>query len=49
MTVPAYRRYIIDKIRRYHATYLGWISDYTSADPAVLEGAAEVQKAFGYR
>jgi hypothetical protein len=26
MTVPAYRRYMIDKIRRYHATYLGWIS-----------------------
>ena len=49
MTVPAYRRYMIDKIRRYHATYLGWISNYTSADPAVLKGAAEVQKAFGYR
>ncbi len=49
MTVPAYRRYMIDKIRRYHATYLGWISSYTSSDPAVLEGAAEVQKAFGYR
>lgn len=49
MTVPAYRRYMIDKIRRYHATYLGWISGYTSTDPAVLQGAAEVQKAFGYR
>lgn len=49
MRVPAYRRYMIDKIRRYHATYLGWISRYSSADPLVLEGAAEVQKAFGYR
>ncbi|MBN2452317.1 MAG: DUF4832 domain-containing protein [Lentisphaeria bacterium] len=49
MTVPAYRRYMIDKIRRYHATYLGWISGYNSADPAVLDGAGEVQKAFGYR
>ena len=49
MTVPAYRRYMIDKIRRYHTTYLGWISNYTSAQPAVLQGAAEVQKAFGYR
>ncbi|TWT75757.1 hypothetical protein CA13_73300 [Planctomycetes bacterium CA13] len=49
MTVPAYRRYMIDKIRRYHATYLGWISSYTSADATVLKGAGEVQKAFGYR
>jgi len=49
MTVPAYRRYMIDKIRRYHATYLGWISGYSATDPAVLAGAAEVQKAFGYR
>ncbi len=49
MMVPAYRRYMIDKIRRYHASYLGWISGYTSDDPAVLEGAAELQKAFGYR
>ncbi len=49
MTVPAYRRYMIDKIRRYHATYLGWISSYTSANPTVLKGAAELQKAFGYR
>ncbi len=49
MTVPAYRGYMIDKIRRYHTTYLGWISNYSSADPAVLEGAAEIQKAFGYR
>jgi hypothetical protein len=49
MRVPAYRRYMIDKIRRYHASYLGWISSYTAAEPAVLEGAAELQKAFGYR
>jgi hypothetical protein len=49
MKVPAYRRYMIDKIRRYHASYLGWIDNYNDSDRKVLEGAAELQKAFGYR
>ncbi len=49
MKVPAYRRYMIDKIRRYHASYLGWINDYSDWEPQVLAGAAEIQKAFGYR
>jgi hypothetical protein len=49
MTVPAYRKYMLDKIRRYHAAYLGWISNYSDTIPAVLEGAGELQKAFGYR
>ncbi|MHB8897180.1 MAG: DUF4832 domain-containing protein [Thermoguttaceae bacterium] len=49
MTVPAYRRYMIDKIRRYHASYLGWINNYDQSDRDVLAGAAELQKAFGYR
>src|SRR6185295_13222973 len=49
MKVPAYRRYMIDKIRRYHASYLGWISSYTDTDREALAGAAELQKVFGYR
>lgn len=49
MTVPAYLRYMLDKIRKYHASYLGWISDYTDTNPDVLAGAGELQKAFGYR
>jgi len=49
MKVPAYRRYMIDKIRRYHASYLGWISDYDTANGEVLAGAAELQSVFGYR
>lgn len=49
MTVPAYRRYMIDKIRRYHASYLGWIDGYDQANSEVLVGAGEIQKAFGYR
>jgi len=49
MKVPAYRRYMTDKIRRYHASYLGWIASYNDTDQGVLAGAAELQKVFGYR
>lgn len=49
MTVPAYRRFMIDKIRRYHASYLGWINNYDQSNAEVLAGAGEIQKAFGYR
>lgn len=49
MKVPAYRRYLIGKIRRYHASCLGWISNYDANESAVLAGAAEIQQAFGYR
>jgi hypothetical protein len=40
---------MIDKIRRYHASYLGWISGYDPSNDKVLAGAGEIQKAFGYR
>lgn len=49
MTVPAYRRFMIDKIRRYHASYLGWINGYDPSNSEVLAGAGEMQQAFGYR
>ena len=49
MKEPAYRRYMIDKIRRYHTSYLGWIDNYDDSNREVLAGAAEFQKAFGYR
>jgi Domain of unknown function (DUF4832) len=49
MTVPAYRNFMIDKIRRYHTSYLGWITDYDASKKDVLAGAGELQKAFGYR
>lgn len=49
MRNAAYRRYMIDKIRRYHCSFLGWISGYSADEPDVLAGAGEVQKAFGYR
>ena len=49
MLEPDYRRYMIDKIRLYHTSYLGWIDNYSDSDRKVLAGAAELQKAFGYR
>jgi len=49
MKVPAYRHYMLDKIRRYHASYLGWIGNYDDSNREVLAGAAELQEAFGYR
>jgi|GEM_PF-581378 len=49
MTSPDYRRYMIDKIRRYHASYLGWIDNYDDSNSEVLAGAAELQRVFGYR
>ncbi len=46
---PAHRDFLIDTIRNLHCSGLGWISHYNSDDPKVSAGAAEVQKAFGYR
>ena len=50
MTVPAYRRYMTDKIRRYHASYLGWITnydDYQSRGPGWR--GRDCKEVFGYR
>lgn len=44
-----HRNYIIDTIRWLHCTQLRWISDYVSIDRLVRAGAAEIQKAMGYR
>ncbi len=49
MTSARFRRYMIGKIRQYHANHLGWIATYSHGDKDVLAGAAEIQKAFGYR
>ena len=49
MTNPKYRQYMIGKIRRYHASYLGWIANFDPKQPGVLAGAGEIQKALGYR
>jgi hypothetical protein len=49
MVMPAYRRFMIDKIRRYHASYLGWIDNYDPSKKDALAGAGEIQKSFGYR
>ena len=44
-----HRDWLIQWIRKLHATGLGWVCQYDKNDPAAAEGAAEIQKAFGYR
>ncbi len=44
MLVPAYGRFMIDKIRRYHTSYLGWIDNYNASDTQVLAGAPSCKK-----
>jgi hypothetical protein len=46
---PAKRKYMIDTIRDLHCSALGWIASYSTTDAQAVAGAAEVQKAFGYR
>lgn len=46
---PIHRDFLIDTIRKLHCTGLGWIANYSQDSPDVQLGAAEVQKAFGYR
>jgi len=46
---PVHLDYLLDSIRLLHCTALGWVSAYNPSVPGVKEGAAEVQKAFGYR
>lgn len=46
---PVHRDFLIDTIRNLHCSGLGWVSHYNSDDSKVSAGAAEVQKAFGYR
>ena len=46
---PVHRDWLIDTIRWLHGNDLGWVANYDASDPLVWQGAAEVQKAFGYR
>jgi len=46
---PVHRQWLIDTIRCLHGNDLGWVANYDASDPLVRAGAAEVQKAFGYR
>jgi len=40
---------LIQYIRRWHWTSLGWVSGYDKNNPAAARGAARIQAAFGYR
>lgn len=46
---PAWVKFIIDTLHQTHATALGWISGYTTANALSQAGAAQIQAAFGYR
>ncbi len=41
--------YVIDWVKRMHASSLGWIAEYAATDPKVAPNAARMQKALGYR
>ena len=44
-----HRNFVINSIRWLHCTQLRWISAYDKTDAFALQGAIEMQKAFGYR
>lgn len=46
---PNHRNYVIDWIKKTHTTSLGWINLYDAGNSAVSQGAALMQKEFGYR
>lgn len=49
LSTPNHLDFLLDSIRSLHCSALGWISAYDASIPDVRKGAAEVQKAFGYR
>lgn len=46
---PVHRIYIENLIKKLHINHLGWIDQYNQMDEVVVKGAAELQKAMGYR
>ncbi len=46
---PAHWKYLIDWIRTLHTSSLGWVASYNAVKPETAEGAAQMQKVFGYR
>lgn len=46
---PNHRNFVIDWIKKTHTTSLGWIDLYDAGNSAVSQGAALMQKEFGYR
>ncbi len=49
LTDQVHRNFLIDTIRKFHCSGLGWIANYDNSKEEVRKGADEVQKAFGYR
>ena len=44
-----HRDFVINSIRWLHCTQLRWISNYDKTNSEAVQGAIEIQKAFGYR
>jgi hypothetical protein len=46
---PVHRSYIENLIKKLHVNHLGWIDQYDQTDGVAVKGAADLQKALGYR
>ncbi|MFC1716585.1 DUF4832 domain-containing protein, partial [Candidatus Poribacteria bacterium] len=46
---PQHREFFIDAVRWLHCNHVGWVANYDHGDAEARAGAAEVQKALGYR
>ncbi len=49
MKVAHHRDHLIDTLRRFHCSALGWVASYDQDDAEAVAGAEEVQLNFGYR
>lgn len=49
LSTEEYRNNLIDVMRELHCSALGWVASYSTGKTSVAEGAAFVQKEFGYR
>jgi hypothetical protein len=49
MKVAHHRDHLIETIRRFHGSALGWVAAYNQSDREAVAGAEKVQLAFGYR
>ncbi len=49
VALKKHRDFVINSIRWLHCTQLKWIGNYDQYNPEAVQGAGEIQKAFGYR
>jgi hypothetical protein len=49
LTDPVHRNHLVQSLRLFHGSALGWVAEYNPAIPSVAEGADHVQRTMGYR